>query len=430
MMGFLNKIKLNTVYNIVYLITGVVVVLKSPIYFPDSYTFLEMALNHSPGYCSFVKIFTSIFGNYFEFPLVVSQYIIIVYGIHYFTETLKKVFNLSQIGIIIIQLLCLAPCLYVHNLGSTILTEALTYPFFLVVFSLTLKMLIETNLKYLYKICGILWLLILIRGQFIALIPVLILIVGYIILKTKSFSQNYIYILLIIVVPLVTNLSEKVYNKVVFGHYINNTMNYVHLVTSQFYIANEEDIKLFDNEDEIAYFDLIYSSLKEAKLTRNQNAELKIGDYKFYENNFPKICNRRIYELGLNYFENKGLNYIDRSLALNNLCSKMVFPLFKQNFKVWLKLFVKNVINSFGSSKQLLFFILLLLYGVFNLVKYNNNISKFIVLATLFMFANNTFIALVVHSIKRYVFYFDWVIFVTFIILINQIYKNQKLSES
>ena len=43
------------------------------------------------------------------------------------------------------------------------------------------------------------------------------------------------------------------------------------------------------------------------------------------------------------------------------------------------------------------------------------------------MFANNTLIALVVHSIKKgHIFYFDWVIFAAmFIILFNEIYKKK-----
>ena len=108
----------------------------------------------------------------------------------------------------------------------------------------------------------------------------------------------------------------------------------------------------------------------------------------------------------------------------------MVGPLIKQNFKVWVKLFVKNLKNSFGSSKQLIFYLVLLFYGIYNLIKKNKNIYKFIVIATLFMFANNTLIALVIHSIKRYIFYFDWVIFATFILLLNEIFKNEKLRES
>jgi len=418
--------KLSIIYMSIYALVGVLVILRGPIYFPDSYTFVDMALNHSPAYCTFLKIFTSIFGDYFEWPVVVAQYVIIAFGIHFFIKTLNQIFNLHHFGIIMIQLICLAPCVYVHNLGSAILSEALTYPMVLLIFGLTLKLFIEEDLKYLFKIAALLFVLILTRGQFLALIPALIILVSYIIFKKKSFSKQFYFLAILVAIPILTSFTEKVYNKIVFGHFINNTMNYVHIMAAPFYIANETDIDLFTDQDERDYFNLVYSSLKEANLTRNQNLGLKIGDYKFYENNFPKICNRRIYDLGLDFYEAKGLNYIDRSIALNTLCSKMFGPLLKQNFKVRLSLFAKNFINAFGSSKQLLFFFVLLFYGVINLLKSNKHIYKFIVIATLFMFANNMIIALLIHSIKRYIFYFDWVVFTTFIILLNEIFKNQK----
>ncbi|PWH81809.1 hypothetical protein DIS18_14120 [Algibacter marinivivus] len=420
----------NLIHLAIYIIVGVLVLNRGAIYFPDSYTFLDMAFNHSPFYCFFLKVITSVFGDYFEIPLVIIQYLIIVFGIDFFVKILKKVFNIHAFGVIIIQLICLAPCIYLHNLGSAILSEALTYPIFLLIFAFSLKLFVEENLRYLYKICVLLSILILTRGQFLALIPVLILIVGYVIYKTKSFKKHYYFIILLAIIPIITTISERVYNKVIFGHFVNNAMNYVHIIASPFYIANETDVSLFTEEDESVYFNMIYKSLKDAELTRNQNLSLDKDDYLFFQHNFPEICNRRIYDLGLNSYEAKGLNFIEQNIALNALCSRMVFPLIKQNFKVWIKLFIKNLKNSFGSSKQILFYLVLLLYGLINLIKSNKNIYKFLVLTILFMFANNTLIALVIHSIKRYIFYFDWVVFATFIILLNKIFKYQQQRES
>lgn len=420
----------NLIHLAIYIIVGVLVLNRGAIYFPDSYTFLDMAFNHSPFYCSFLKVITSVFGDYFEIPLVIIQYLIIVFGIDFFVKTLKKVFNIHAFGVIITQLICLAPCIYLHNLGSAILSEALTYPIFLLIFAFSLKLFVEENLRYLYKICVLLSILILTRGQFLALIPALILIVGYVIYKTKSFKKHYYFIVLLAIIPIITTISERVYNKVIFGHFVNNAMNYVHIIASPFYIANETDVSLFTEEDESVYFNMIYKSLKDAELTRNQNLSLDKDDYLFFQHNFPEICNRRIYDLGLNSYEAKGLNFIEQNIALNALCSRMVFPLIKQNFKVWIKLFIKNLKNSFGSSKQILFYLVLLLYGLINLIKSNKNIYKFLVLTILFMFANNTLIALVIHSIKRYIFYFDWVVFATFIILLNEIFKYQQQRES
>jgi hypothetical protein len=63
-----------------------------------------------------------------------------------------------------------------------------------------------------------------------------------------------------------------------------------------------------------------------------------------------------------------------------------------------------------------------LFYSLYLVWKETDVIYKFISLACAFMFANNLLIALVVYANKRYVFYFDWVIFAIVIILLNRVY--------
>jgi len=235
--------------------------------------------------------------------------------------------------------------------------------------------------------------------------------------------------MLLLLIPLLTSLTEKGYNKVIYGYFVNNALGHVVLITSGFYIANEGDQIVLNTEEEKAYFKIVYQSLKDAELTRADAIAKEEGDYMYYHKNFVGICNVRIYELGLFFFKDKGLNYYEQNIALNKLCSKMVFPLIKQNFEIWVKLLFKNLKHSFGSFKQMLLFFMLLVYGLFHLKKSNKNIYKFIVLSTLFMFANNVLIVFLIHSIKRYTFYFDWVIFVIVILLLNEILKPKHIDE-
>ncbi|MFV9552130.1 hypothetical protein [Algibacter sp. PT7-4] len=415
---------------IIYVLIGGGVLFRGAVYFPDSYTFLDMAFNHSPVYCVFLKIVRGVFGASFEIPLLIIQYIFIIIGVNYLLDTLKDIFRVSEISLIIIQIICLAPCVYLHDLGNAILSEAITYPLFLIIFSLSLKMIIKEKLTYLYKICPLLIILILTRGQFLTVIPVLLLVVLYIVLKVKVYAKNFNFFILILIIPIISSLSERVYNKVVFGHFVNNSMNFVHLIASPFYVSTERDVTLFSNKEEIEYFNLIHNSLKEAELTHSQSEAAGIDKYVFYHDHFPEICNRRIYELGLQYFKDKGLNFVEQNIALNALCKKMFFPLIKTNFKTWFTLFFKNLKNSFNTAKQMLFFLMLMVLSIVYLRKHNNSILKFTALTILFMFANNTLIALVIHSIKRYTFYFDWFIFALFLVLINEILNKKNIHES
>ena len=51
-------------------------------------------------------------------------------------------------------------------------------------------------------------------------------------------------------------------------------------------------------------------------------------------------------------------------------------------------------------------------------------IFKFILLGAVLMLANNVLIAFIIHAIKRYTFYFDWILFATVIVVFNELSKK------
>lgn len=407
---------------VLFLIVGVFVLAKGGHYMPDSYAFLDMRFNRSPFYCTFLKIFTSIFGENFEVPVILFQYAFIVFAVRKFIINLSKAFNLNTFSQLILQGILLAPCVYWHFTGGSILSESIAYPLVLLVFWLTFKGFKDLDLKPIYKALIFLFVLTLTRGQFVIFVPIILIVCGYIIHQKRSFRSSYFALLLIIALPFLTNLTEKIYNKVVFGYYTSNAMSNVHFIASGFYLSKDSDIDLFKAEDERAYFQIINQSLKEASMMRSQAVANGFDDYEFYDNNFSNICNHRIHELGLAYFEDKGLNYYEQNIALNSLCGNMIFPLIKSNFSNWTKLLFKNLKTTFGTTKQMLLILVLLFYSLYLVWKETDVIYKFISLACAFMFANNLLIALVVYANKRYVFYFDWVIFAIVIILLNRVY--------
>jgi hypothetical protein len=417
------KLSLNQSLQIaLFLIVGVFVLAKGGHYMPDSYAFLDMRFNRSPFYCTFLKIFTSVFGDNFEAPVILFQYAFIVFAVRKFIINLSKTFNLNTFSQLILQGILLAPCVYWHFTGGSILSESIAYPLVLLVFWHTFKAFKDLNLKPIYKALIFLFVLTLTRGQFVIFVPIILIVCGYIIHQKRSFRSSYFALLLIIALPFLTNLTEKIYNKVVFGYYTSNAMSNVHFIASGFYLSKDLDIDLFKTNEEQAYFQIINQSLKDASLMRSQVVANGLDDYDFYEHNFTKICNQRIHELGLAYFEDKGLNYYEQNIALNSLCGNMIFPLLKSNFSNWTKLLFKNLKTTFGTTKQMLLILVLLFYSLYMVWKETDVIYKFISLACAFMFANNLLIALVVYANKRYVFYFDWVIFAIVIILLNRVY--------
>jgi len=407
-----------------FILVGVFVLQKGAVYYLDSYAFLDMRFNRSPLYSTFLKLFTSVFGDAYKYPVVITQYAFIIVAISFLLNTLKSVFKLSFISLIVVQLIVLAPCIYWHLTANKILSEAIAYPLFLILFTFSFKFLIKQKFKYIYLAASVLCLLILTRGQFIALLPVLMLLTLFVLWQKRNVKKGLIAIVILLMASLIANVAERTYNKIVHGYFVSNAMSYVHLISADFYISKAEDVNLFNDQESQTYFNLVRQSLVDVQLTREQVLENELDDQEEFERNFSKICNVRVHELGLKYFASKGLNLVEQNLALNELCAQMYLPLFKKNFKERLKLFYKNLKTTFGSSKYMLLFLMLLIIGMIKMLKSANAIYKFIVLSILFMFANNTLIAAVVHPINRYTFYFDWIIFVIVLVLFVQFSKK------
>ena len=276
------------IYYFIYTLIGVFVVIKGAEYHTDSYAFFRMDFNRWLMYSSFLKFFITIFGDNFELPIIIVQYSFIAIAINFVVKTIKSVFNINFLSQLFLQLILLAPCVYLHFVANRLLSEALSYPLFLLLFSYCFKAFVAEDLKYLYKASLVLFALLLTRGQFIAVIPVLLILSIYVVYKQKNLRKNIPVFLLLIIVPMLSGLTEKIFNKAVHGNFIGNSMNYVHLISSSFYVSDQEDIDLFTDEDERAYFGLIHESLRLANMTRNQVVELKMDDYEFYELNFFK----------------------------------------------------------------------------------------------------------------------------------------------
>ena len=409
---------------ILYSMIGVIVAIRGPFYYPDSFAFIEMDINRSPVYVLFLKFFNIVFGDYFIWPLIIVQFVVLICAVHYLSKTLEKQSPLNAIEKTLLQFILLAPSIYFDYTTGAILSEALSYPIILVVFALGFKAFANLSVKPLLKSILPLYFLILTRGQFVTIIPVFITLGLYINYQNKPQNIKWLPIILLILLPIFTSFSERLYNKSMYGYYENNSMNYVHLISADFYLSTSSAVDVFEDSDEIEYFKIVHESLENAGLTKQKADAQNKSDIDVYNRNFSKICNRRIHDLGLNYFQKKGLNYFEQNIALNKLCKKMFFKMLKSNFKQRISFFIKNLKIAYGTAKHLLLFMVLMVYSLIMVYKTKNNIFKFILLGSVLMLANSVLIAFVIHATKRYTFYYYWIIFAVIILIFNKLSKT------
>ncbi len=411
-------------YYCIYFVVGVFVIFKGAIYYPDSFAFLKMSFNRSPVYSSFLKLFTSVFGDNFELPVTIVQYILIALSIHYFLKVFKKIFEVSFLGLTVLQLILLAPCYHWFFAANKLLSESLSYALVIFISALLTQGLIERNIKFLIKLLIPLFVLILTRGQFLALIPVVLYSVVFINFKEKQIKQSLLVLFLLLALPAIVSLSERTYNKIVHDKFINYKMSSVHAISAAFYVSDANDEAIFTSKEEKDLFKRTYTSLSEAGFLKK---ELKkdIFDYQeLFRENFTKICNARVHQLNLDYYAVKGLDYYEQQIKVDALTSKMILPLIKNNLKSWLGFVYHNLKYTFGTSKYMVLLLIILFYSVYISFKTNKKEFVFIAFMILCMFANNAIIAIATHSVNRYTFYFDWVLFAFVILFIDPYFKK------
>ncbi|WP_034059937.1 hypothetical protein [Lacinutrix jangbogonensis] len=410
-------------YLLIYFLAGILVLLIGPIYYPDSYAFLDMAINRSPVYSAFLKCFTSLFGDAFEIPVLISQYLIMVLATHFLLKTLYKSLKLHAYSVLFFQLVLLANTVIWYYSVNKILSESLAFPLVLVLVTLLFQTLIGNSFKALFKAILVLFFLQFLRGQFIIFIPIVILIAIYIIYYTKKITKGTLAIALLVLIPVLISFSERVYNKIVIDQYKNYAMTYVHFISAPFYIASSDDVSVFETEEEKAFFNRTFSQLEEQEITIEFGYE-SVAPYMFFERNFTKICNATVHQYNMDYYRDKGLNEFEQQYKVDELTTKMFLPLLKANFKSWVKHVRRSFTKGVGGKAIFLMLLLILACSSWLFVKSKDYRFAFLILAITLKFANNVVIAMVVHSIERYTYYFDWIIFAALILLFNPLIKK------
>lgn len=408
-----------------YAILVVFVFVKGAIFFPDSYGFLEMDFHRSIGYNAFLKVFTTIFSDAFEMPVILVQVALLIVTSLYLLKTIRSLFSLPDHWVLLIQLILLAPAFYLHYVANTILSEGLTYPLFLLFVAFVLKGFVSMSRRHYYYAIVVLFALLSIRGQFIAMVPVLVILVILDALERGFSKKVYILLASILLLPLISGLAGRTYNKLVYGHFEKTPFSKVSLITPAFFVADEVDHNLFEDSEQKQFFKQVYSTLDGLGLTKDKVLASGSEPYIVFHADYSKVCNLSIHETGTNYFATQGLDREQQLIAINDLCGDMLVPLIKDNFQDWLKLYIDNLKNAFGSAKQLLLFLLLLVTSLVLIFKRKQDLAKFIFATILMVFANMCIVPLAVHSLKRYVFYSDWVLFTIVILLLYKVFENK-----
>lgn len=389
----------------------------------DSEGYLEMSLIRSPAYPIFIKSIQKIFGNYFLTATACIQFVLLAIAIFFLVNTFRKIYKLNPFWYFLLALLLISPALYQVNVTSRILSEGLAYPLYLVVFSLFIKGFCETKTKPLLVSLPFLLILLLTRGQFIYMAAVGFLLVLYILWKQKGIIRKSWILGLFIVLPILANLTDKTYHYVVHQHFVATPWTGIHLITPAFFVANESDVSIFSTEEEKTFFSKIYSDLEEKELTLSSIKEKNGHPTFFYIQNFSKIANGTVFDEG-RYLIGSPVEDAETFVKLDKLTTKMAPPLVLKNFKKWLRLYYENFVFGLNGARYAMLYLLFLVITFFVVFKNPSREAKFILMGSLITLSHIAIIAIGMHTIKRFTFYNDWILFFIFFILLNLLIKK------
>ncbi len=413
---------------VIYLIVFVIVISRPIAFFPDSEGYLDMHINRLPLYPLLLKSVQAVATESFSLIVIVLQALLGLYSVHYCVKVFKSNLNIHLIWYIILAVLLLAPYVYNHIIANRFLSEAIAYPLYLLVITRIINSFFTENRNYLLRTLPFLFLLLLTRSQFLFLIPISIFVLLYISYRKQSYKSNLGLFILLIIFPVLTSTADRIYHWYAHDHFVTTPWTGIHLLTPAMYVADKSDGHVFSSEKEKIFFDEIYNHLEQKKLNIHHIDSKEQDDTAYYISNYAAIANGTIYNEGKEMFAT-GLTENEKYIALDRLTKRMSLPLVIDNFGSWFRIYLKNFIHAFQNARYMVLFLILLCFSLVKLKKHTSNTIKFIAIGSLLTLSNAALVAIGMHTLKRFTFYNDWIIFLIIFALLDILIKNLSRNE-
>lgn len=393
---------------VIYSIIFLFLIFQNAIYSPDTYGYLKAMPYRHLGYVIFVKTLLFVFGEYFNFSVVVFQSLFCLTGIHFFFKKVSILLQLHLVFKCLTLIVLFFPLFEPLSVANNVCPEGISYPLYLLFVTLNLEFLFNNNSKILKYIVVCFLALVFTRGQF--MFSGLIFALAYV-FKHKNhilISTFLSKLLVLIFMPIVVVLGEMSYHKLKDGIFMTTPFGFVNVSSAAYYVSSKDDAKHITNHDYKTIFKKSYDILEEKQLLMSSQPESSFKDYYvFFHNHIPQICNRTTFATSQNYYLEPHSNLPVASTYYNaEKASKAIaLTLIKQNFKKWIQLFMANISYSFYSV--ILLFIMIGAF-IFSLIKMITSFHKWYALMFIFSalsLSNAILIAVASHSIMRYTFY-------------------------
>ncbi len=415
-----------TITYIVYAITFLFLVFKGPIFSPDSYSYLNTEISRFPGYVICMRVFKYILGPDFGHLLVAFHMLFGFSTIHFTLKGFQNLLKLNFWSVLFIFGVLISPYFQSIYVANNITSEGLSYPFYLVFITASALLIFNNNKKMLLWSSFAFILLTLTRGQFIICSVIVAFIYGIKHYVGKTLKPNFIVIIVLVCLPFLSKTLDSLYRKILFDHYVSTPYSYVNAVALPLFISHEDNINLIESQESKDIFEFSYKRIDSLDLLSSKDKGDHYYRYKRFHNNFPPICNQNIHSGGIKYFYNKGFSAYESYIKTEQVCKSLMLPLIKANFKEYITLYFTSIMYGFKSIPLAIAILALAFWSFIKCLKKFNLLYGIILLTTLLALSNAMIVAVACHSIDRYLFYNNFLIAITALLLLNKIIKPTK----
>lgn len=320
-------------------------------------------------------------------------------------KNVTRLFTLFWMAKGVLLAVLLFPYFKPIEVAVNLTSEGLAYPLYLVLVSFTIDFLFKKETKKIFHISIVYLVLVLTRGQFIIIAPI----IGFVFAlqhKKKIFKPKALFLVVFLfLLPVISSFADKTYRYIFYGYFETTPYSYVNIVALPLYISEAKDTKLFEDRDIKIIYDHSHQKLDSLQLLSSKVQGSYHEKYLRFHYNFPVICNQNIHDFGLKYYLEQGVPPGENAFAIEHACKVMTPKLIQAHFAEFVALYYTSIVHGFKSVFVLFFVIALSVLSLVRVIKRFGLNGGFVLLATLFIISNAMIVAIASHSIMRYLFY-------------------------
>lgn len=367
----------------------------------DSSHYLGNSPIRSPLYPLILDLYHQFFevGNYTV--LIFLQIGLGLAAVIYLARTLQNLFKLPEWTTFVFTIVLWSPYFFGdYKFGNAVLTEAVCYPLYMLLFAFLVKGLCKKQPKELYKVIGCLVLLMLTRRQFLFVYPLFAIGLAYAWWFFKDRKPLYKVLAVFVLSIVVTDLLERSYAYMNHGKFSTVPFVGFQLSVAPLYFSQNSDAELFEEPLVRELFIEVHKRMTDKGITY-ETFDPRVMDFygHHYAGSYNPICwlvvRKVLAERGINdWYE------IDRITMQWSKVLLLKRPLDH------IKLFFHAVKEKMGGYYLMLLHIVLLTVSFFAcLLRQNLVLSTVTLFATLATFGNYTLVSLVEPILRRYASY-------------------------